>query len=156
LDRFLLTSLISLPVLAGKQWCALFFRNRKPCFSQQLRENHPEESIPPMQMRPFNFPVENGQLLTQREVLCRERGSGHDEGPDEHNESGGEDHKCEANHRKKDEPDDQAEWLMISLTTSISRPDEVFGRDSCLPGSNSRAWSSSRAKMACAMCTVKA
>jgi hypothetical protein len=29
----------------------------------------------------------------------------------------------------KDESDDRAEWLLISLTSSISRPDEVFGRD---------------------------
>jgi hypothetical protein len=28
-------------------------------------ENHPEESIPPMQLGPVNFPVEDGQLLTQ-------------------------------------------------------------------------------------------
>jgi hypothetical protein len=26
-------------------------------------------------------------------------------------------------------PDDGAEWLKISLTASISRPDEIFGRD---------------------------
>jgi len=30
---------------------------------------------------------------------------------------------------KKDEPDDRAEWLMIHLTASISRRDDVFGRD---------------------------
>ena len=35
----------------------------------------------------------------------------------------------DANHRKKDEPDDRAEWLMISLTASSSRPDEIFGTD---------------------------
>src|SRR5262249_44548820 len=44
-------------------------------------------------------------------------------------ERGDEDHKCEAKHRKYDEPDDQAEWLMISLTASNSRLDEFFGRD---------------------------
>jgi hypothetical protein len=30
---------------------------------------------------------------------------------------------------KKDEPDDGAEWLMISLTATISRPDGIFGTD---------------------------
>jgi hypothetical protein len=73
-----------------------------------------------MELRPVNFPVEEGQLLTQREILCRERCSGQDQAPDEQKESGDEDHKCEANHRNKDEPDDRAEWLMISLTASIS------------------------------------
>jgi hypothetical protein len=29
----------------------------------------------------------------------------------------------------KDELDDRAEWLMISLTASISMRDQVFGRD---------------------------
>jgi hypothetical protein len=53
-----------------------------------------------------------------------------DQAPDEQEESGNEDHKCEANHRKKDEPDDRAEWLMISLSASISTRDGVFGRDS--------------------------
>jgi hypothetical protein len=48
--------------------------------------------------------------------------------PDEPEESGDESHKCEANHRKKDELGDRAEWLMIPLTPSISRRDEVFGR----------------------------
>ena len=62
-----------------------------------------------MQLRPVNFPVENGQLLTQREILCRERCSGHDEAPDEDKESGDENHRCEANHRNKGEPDDGAE-----------------------------------------------
>jgi hypothetical protein len=38
-----------------------------------------EESITPMQLRPVNFPVEDGQLLTQREILCRERCWGHDQ-----------------------------------------------------------------------------
>jgi hypothetical protein len=52
-----------------------------------------------------------------------------DQTPDEPEERGNEDHKCEANHRKKDEPDDQTEWLMISLTASNSRQDGVFGRD---------------------------
>src|SRR6266508_5175299 len=71
-------------------------------------------------------------LSTQREILCRERCSGDDQAPDEQKESGDEDHKCEANHRNKNEPDDRAEWLMISLTASSSRRDEVFGRDSYL------------------------
>jgi hypothetical protein len=44
-------------------------------------------------------------------------------------ESGDEDHKGETNHRKKDEPDDRAELLMISLNASISTRDGVFGRD---------------------------
>jgi hypothetical protein len=82
-----------------------------------------------MQLRPVNFPVEDGQLLTKRDILCRERCSGQDQAPDEQKESGDEDHKCETDHRKKDEPDDEAEWLMVSLTASSSRPDEVFGRD---------------------------
>ena len=82
-----------------------------------------------MQLGPVDFPVEGGQLLTQREILRHERCSGRDQAPDEPKESGDESHKCEANHRKKDEPEDRAEWLMISLTTSISRRDEVFGRD---------------------------
>jgi hypothetical protein len=34
----------------------------------QSRERRPEESIPPMQLRPVNFPVEDGQLLTQGEI----------------------------------------------------------------------------------------
>jgi hypothetical protein len=88
-----------------------------------------EESIPPMQLRPVNFPVEGGQLLTQGEILCRERCSGDDQAPDEPKESRDEDHRGEANHRNKDVSDDRAEWLMISLTSSISRSDEVFGRD---------------------------
>jgi hypothetical protein len=75
----------------------------------QICERRPEESIPPMQLRPVNFPVKNGQLLTQREILCRERCSGHDEVPDEHKESGDENNKCEANHRNNGEPDDGAE-----------------------------------------------
>jgi hypothetical protein len=100
--------------------------------SRQFFQNHerrPEEPIPPMQLGPVDFPVEGGQLLTQREILRHERCSGRDQAPDEPKESGDESHKCEANHRKKDEPEDRAEWLMISLTTSISRRDEVFGRD---------------------------
>ena len=32
--------------------------------------------------------------------------------------------------RKKDEPDDRAEWPMISLTASISMQDEVLTKDS--------------------------
>ena len=95
----------------------------------QSRERRPEESIPPMQLGPVNFPVKDGQLLTQSEILCSEGCSGDDQAPDEQKESGDEDHKCEANHRKKDEPDDRAEWLMISLTASISTRDEVFGTD---------------------------
>jgi hypothetical protein len=75
----------------------------------QSCERRPEESIPPTQLRPVNFPVEDGQLLTQREILCRERCSGHDETPDEQKESRDEDHKCEANHRNEDEPGDGAE-----------------------------------------------
>ena len=46
-------------------------------------DNHPEESISPMQLRPVKFPVENCQLLTQGEILCRERRSGRDQAPDE-------------------------------------------------------------------------
>jgi hypothetical protein len=34
----------------------------------------------------------------------------------------------------KDAPDDGAELLMISLTATISRPDEVFGRDTTKEG----------------------
>src|SRR5215510_7413632 len=44
-----------------------------PPILPDLRENHPEESISPMQLRPVNFPVEDGQLLTQREILRRDR-----------------------------------------------------------------------------------
>ena len=80
----------------------------------------------------MNFPVEDGQLLTQREILGSERCSGQDQAPDKQKENGDEDHKCEANHRNKDAPDDRAEWLMISLTASISTRDEVFGRDTNL------------------------
>jgi hypothetical protein len=43
-----------------------------PPIIPELRENHPEESLSPTQLRPVNFPVEDGQLLTQREILCRE------------------------------------------------------------------------------------
>ena len=49
----------------------------------QIWERRQEESIPPTQLRPMNFLVEDGQLLTQREILCRERRSGYDEAPDE-------------------------------------------------------------------------
>jgi len=49
----------------------------------ELGENHPEESISPMQLRPVNIPVENCQLLTQGEILCRERRYGRDQAPDE-------------------------------------------------------------------------
>jgi hypothetical protein len=70
-----------------------------------------------------------GELLTQGEILCRERCSGDDQTPDEQKERGDEDHKCEANYRKKDEPDDRAEWLMISLTASSSMRDGIFGSD---------------------------
>src|SRR5262245_22349235 len=86
-----------------------------------------------MQFRPVNFPVEDGQLLTQREILCRECCSRHDQAPDEQKESRDEDHKGEANYRNKDELDNRADWLMISLTASISTGDGVFGRDRDLP-----------------------
>ena len=49
----------------------------------QSRERRPEESIPPAQLRTVNFPVEDGQLLTQREILRQERCSGHDQALDE-------------------------------------------------------------------------
>ena len=62
-----------------------------------------------MQLRPVNSPVEDGQLLTQSEILCSEGCSGDDQAPDEQKESGDEDHKCEAKHRNKDERDDGAE-----------------------------------------------
>jgi hypothetical protein len=91
--------------------------------------NHPQESITPMDLRPVNFPVEDGQLLRLGEILCRERCSGDDQTPDEQEERGDEDHKCEANYRKKDEPDDRAEWLMISLTARSSMRDGVFWSD---------------------------
>ena len=89
-----------------------------------------------MQLRPVNFPVEDGQLLTQREILGSERCSGQDQAPDKQKEYGDEDHKCEANHRNKDESDDRAEWQMIFLTSSISRPDEVFVRDNLFEEEN--------------------
>jgi len=38
-------------------------------------------------MRPVNFPVEEGQLLTQREIFCHKRCSGQDQTPDEQKES---------------------------------------------------------------------
>jgi hypothetical protein len=53
----------------------------------QSCERRPEESISPMQLRPVNSPVEDGQLLTQREILCRDRCSGHDHAPDEQKDS---------------------------------------------------------------------
>ena len=52
----------------------------------QSWERRPEESILPTQLRPVNFSVEDGQLLTQRELLCRERYSGDDQAPDEQKE----------------------------------------------------------------------
>jgi hypothetical protein len=54
-----------------------------PPILPESRENHLEESIPPMQLRPVSFPVKDGQLLTQREILRHERCSGHDQAPDE-------------------------------------------------------------------------
>jgi hypothetical protein len=56
-----------------------------------------------------NFPVEDGQLLTQDEILYSERCSGDDQAPDEQKDRGDEDHKCEAKHRNKDESDKGAE-----------------------------------------------
>jgi len=44
--------------------------------------------------------------------------------------------KAKQTHRNKDEPDDRAEWLMISLTASSSMRDEVFGRDRVLAKDN--------------------
>jgi hypothetical protein len=52
-----------------------------------------------------------------------------EQAPDEQKESGDEEHKCEANHRNKNEPDDGAEWLKISLTATVSRSDEIFRTD---------------------------
>ena len=60
-------------------------------------------------------------------VLAKDSCSGDGQIPDEQKESGDEDHKCEANHRKKDEPDDRSEWLMISLTASSSTRDVFSG-----------------------------
>jgi hypothetical protein len=95
-----------------------------------------------MQLRPVKFPVEDGQLLTQREILCREGCSGDDQALNEQKVRGDEDHKCEANHGKKDEPDDRAEWLMISLAAGSSRRVEVFGRDrNELPQVDRSPWS---------------
>src|SRR5262245_25218177 len=54
-----------------------------PPILPDLGENHPEEAIPPMELRPVNFPVEDGQLLTQREILRHERCLRHDQAPDE-------------------------------------------------------------------------
>jgi hypothetical protein len=76
-----------------------------PRILPESQENHPEESIPPTQLRPVKFPVEDGQWLMQGEILCREGCSGDDQAPDEQKERGDEDHKedykCEANHRKR-------------------------------------------------------
>jgi hypothetical protein len=58
----------------------------------QSCERRPEESIPPMELRPVNFPDEDGQLLTRREILCRDSCPGQDQSPDEQKESGDEDH----------------------------------------------------------------
>src|SRR5262245_2077011 len=75
-------------------------------------------------------PQLNARKIRLDGIFTRDKGcSGQDQAPDEQKESGDEDHKFEANHRNKDEPDDQAEWLMISLTASNSTRDEVFGRD---------------------------
>jgi len=57
----------------------------------------PENLIPPMRFRPVNFPVEDGQLLTQREILCHERCPWQNQAPDEQKEGLDEGHKCEAN-----------------------------------------------------------
>src|SRR5262245_1081496 len=43
-----------------------------PPIFPESRENHPEESIPPMQLRSMNFPVEDCKLLTQGKILCSE------------------------------------------------------------------------------------
>jgi hypothetical protein len=50
-----------------------------------------------------NFPVENCRLLTQREILYRDRCSGDDQASDEQKGSGDKDHKFEVSDRKKDE-----------------------------------------------------
>jgi len=71
-----------------------------PPILPESRENHPEETIPPMELRAVNFPIEDGQSLTQGEILCREGCSGDDQAPDEPKERGDEGHNCEANHRK--------------------------------------------------------
>jgi hypothetical protein len=49
-----------------------------PLILPESRENLPEGSIPPTQLQLVNFPVEDGQLLAQREIFCCERCSGHD------------------------------------------------------------------------------
>ena len=51
-----------------------------------------------MELRPVNFPVEDGHLLTQREILRGEGCSGDDQAPDVLNERGDEGRKGEANH----------------------------------------------------------
>ena len=58
-----------------------------PPILPESRENHTEEAIPPMELRPVSFPIKDGQLLTQREILRHERCSGHDQAPDERKES---------------------------------------------------------------------
>src|SRR5215813_3729089 len=76
-----------------------------------------------LQLRPVNFPFEDGQLLKQREILCRERCSVDDQAPDEQEVSGDKDHKCEANHRKKNEAllrDQRASGKFGSISTGTS------------------------------------
>lgn len=46
-----------------------------------------------MQLRPVNLPVEDSQLLTQRDILCGERCPGQDQASYEQKESGDEGHK---------------------------------------------------------------
>jgi hypothetical protein len=74
-----------------------------------------------------NFPVEDGQLLTQGEILCREPPVIRLRMSKKRAEM--RTINAKQTHRNKDEPEDGAEWLMISLTASISMRDEVFGRD---------------------------
>jgi len=47
-----------------------------PPILAELGENRPEELIPSMQLRPVNFPVDDGQLLTQRKILVSLRWHG--------------------------------------------------------------------------------
>jgi hypothetical protein len=54
-----------------------------PAILPESRENHPEESIPPMRLRPVSFPVKDGQLQIQCEILRHKRCSGYDQAPDE-------------------------------------------------------------------------
>ncbi len=49
----------------------------------QSWERRSKESIPPMQLRPVNLPVEDGKSLTQGEILCNDGCSGHNQAPDE-------------------------------------------------------------------------